>query len=155
MLPDPSGSGPWEAWPTVTMSRPVGGVCSRALAGIRFSDHPSEWPTFGLVAVILGVVRSRRGDVAAFAAGGNIAAAYWFTSSTSFTNPAIDVGRTLTDTFTGIAPLSVPAFVAAQVVGAAAAIAIAALVFHEREGTELVVPHLDLDPDLAREPEDR
>ena len=99
--------------------------------------------TFGLLSVILGVVRSGRGDLAAFAVGGYIAAAYWFTSSTSFANPAITVGRTLTDTFAGIAPSSVPAFVVAQVVGALAAIGFATYVFHEPRGTELVVAHLD------------
>ena len=109
--------------------------------------------TFGLLIVILGVVRSGRIGAAPFAVGGYIAAAYWFTSSTSFANPAIDVGRSLTDTFAGIAPSSVPAFIVAQVAGAALAIGFAALVFHERRGTELVVPHLDADrPDPSEEP---
>ena len=62
--------------------------------------------TFGLVLVILGVVRSGRSSVAAFAVGGYIVAAYWFTSSTSFANPAVTIARTLTDTFAGIAPRS-------------------------------------------------
>lgn len=103
--------------------------------------------TFGLLVVILGVVRSGRVAAAPFAVGGYIAAACWFTSSTSFANPAIDVGRSLTDTFAGIAPASVPAFVVAQVLGAALAIVFAAVVFHEPAGTELVVPHLDPDPE--------
>ena len=69
--------------------------------------------------VILGVVRVRpRADMAPFAVGAYIAAAYWFTSSTSFANPAVTIARTLTDTFAGIAPASVPAFVVVQVVGA-------------------------------------
>src|SRR5205807_5606354 len=66
--------------------------------------------TFGLLMVILGVVRSGRASTAPFAVGGYIAAAYWFTSSTSFANPAVTVGRTLTDTFAGIRPSSAPAF---------------------------------------------
>lgn len=107
--------------------------------------------TFGLLVVILGVVRSGRIGAAPVAVGGYIAAAYWFTSSTSFANPAIDIGRSLTDTFAGIAPSSVPAFVVAQVAGAVAAIGFAAFVFHERPGTELVVPHLEPDPDPTPE----
>ena len=62
--------------------------------------------TFGLLLVILGVVRAGRRRVVAFAVGGYIAAAYWFTSSTSFANPAVTIGRTLSDTFAGIAPAS-------------------------------------------------
>ena len=79
--------------------------------------------TFGLLLVIFGVVRSGRGSHVAYAVGGYISAAYWFTSSTSFANPAITVGRTLSDTFAGIAPSSVPAFVLAQLLGAALAVA--------------------------------
>lgn len=97
--------------------------------------------TFGLVAIIFGVVRSQRPDAAPVAVGGYIAAAYWFTSSTSFANPAITAGRTLTDTFSGIAPASAPAFVVAQLVGAVLAIAFARAVFHEPEGVELLVDH--------------
>ena len=64
--------------------------------------------TFGLLMVILGVVRSGRGSTAPFAVAGYIAAAYWFTSSTSFANPAVTIGRTLSNTFAGIDPASVP-----------------------------------------------
>lgn len=105
--------------------------------------------TFGLLMVILGVVRSGRADRAAYVVAGYIAAAYWFTSSTSFANPAITIGRSLTDTFAGIAPSSVPAFVVAQVLGGAIAVAFAVWVFHEPHGTELVVQHLDDRPDPA------
>ena len=77
--------------------------------------------TFGLVLVIFGLVRSGRLSQIAFAVGGYIAAAYWFTSSTSFANPAVTIARTLTHTGAGIAPKSVPMFVLAQVVGAALA----------------------------------
>ena len=76
--------------------------------------------TFGLLLVILGVVRSGRSSVAAYAVGGYIAAAYWFTSSTSFANPAVTIARTLTDTFAGIRPSSAPMFIVMQVVGGAA-----------------------------------
>jgi arsenate reductase len=77
--------------------------------------------TLGLVLVIAGVARSGRADRTAYAVGAYITAAYWFTSSTSFANPAVTVSRTLSDTFAGIAPASVPAFVAMQLAGAALA----------------------------------
>ena len=74
--------------------------------------------TFGLVLVIFGVVRARRAWAAPVVVGAYITAASWFTSSTSFANPAVTVARTLSDTFAGIAPGSVPPFLAAQVLGA-------------------------------------
>jgi glycerol uptake facilitator-like aquaporin len=73
--------------------------------------------TFGLVVVVFGVLRSGSRSHVAYAVGGYIAAAYWFTSSTSFANPAIAVARMLTDTFAGIAPGSVAMFVLMQLVG--------------------------------------
>lgn len=73
--------------------------------------------TFGLVLVVFGVVRSGSRQHVAYAVGGYISAAYWFTSSTSFANPAITLARSLTDTFAGIAPASVGPFVVAQLVG--------------------------------------
>jgi arsenate reductase len=97
--------------------------------------------TFGLVLVILGVVRMGRSSVAAFAVGGYIAAAYWFTSSTSFANPAVTIGRTLTNTFTGIAPSSAPMFIVMQVIGALLAVAIGAFLFPDVQAADLVVPH--------------
>jgi glycerol uptake facilitator-like aquaporin len=80
--------------------------------------------TFGLITIICGVVRSTNAAQTALAVGAYIAAAYWFTSSTSFANPAVTIARTLTDTFSGIAPVSALAFIAAQCVGAAGAIAL-------------------------------
>jgi glycerol uptake facilitator-like aquaporin len=76
--------------------------------------------TFGLVATILAVLRSRP-DLVAFAVGLYITAGYWFTASTSFANPAVTIARAFTDTFSGIQPDHVPAFIAAQLVGAALA----------------------------------
>ncbi|HKH25371.1 MAG TPA: MIP/aquaporin family protein [Acidimicrobiales bacterium] len=93
--------------------------------------------TFGL----LGVARSGRTTVAPFAVGGYIAAAYWFTSSTSFANPAVTVGRTLTDTFAGIALASVPAFVVAQLAGGLGAVALARFLHPDQPADALVVPH--------------
>jgi glycerol uptake facilitator-like aquaporin len=75
--------------------------------------------TLGLVMIVFGALRSPRIETVAFAVGGYIAAAYWFTSSTSFANPAVTLARTLSDTFAGIAPGSVPAFVLMQLVGGA------------------------------------
>ncbi|GAA3453628.1 aquaporin [Dactylosporangium matsuzakiense] len=73
--------------------------------------------TAGLLLLIFALARSGRAAVAPAAVGAYIGAAYWFTSSTSFANPAVTVGRAFTDTFAGIAPASVPGFVAAQIVG--------------------------------------
>jgi glycerol uptake facilitator-like aquaporin len=85
--------------------------------------------TFGLLLVIFGSLRSVRPEVVAFAVGGYITGAYWFTSSTSFANPAVTVARTFSDTFAGIAPGSVPAFVAMQVIGGLLAVALLAVLF--------------------------
>jgi len=85
--------------------------------------------TFGLVVIIFGSARSGRIDTVAFAVGGYIAAAYWFTSSTSFANPAVTFARMFSDTFAGIAPPSVPGFVLAQLVGGAAGLAFIRSVF--------------------------
>jgi glycerol uptake facilitator-like aquaporin len=76
--------------------------------------------TFGLMSVIWGCSR-RRADAAPFAVAAYIAAAYWFTASTSFANPAVTVARALTDTFAGIRPVDVPGFIGAQLAGAATA----------------------------------
>ncbi len=84
--------------------------------------------TFGLILTILGSVRFRRDWVPATVAV-YITAAYWFTSSTSFANPAITIARSLSDTFAGIAPGDVPAFIAAQLFGATAAAFVARLLF--------------------------
>ena len=96
---------------------------------LQFSTHartgPAQWlaevvATFGLVMTILGTLRARPSAVAPMV-GLYIAAAYWFTASTSFANPAVTIARSLTDTFSGIAPEHAPAFIAAQLVGAALA----------------------------------
>jgi glycerol uptake facilitator-like aquaporin len=96
---------------------------------------------FGLVLVILGVVRAGRAAVAAFAVGGYIIAAYWFTSSTSFANPAVTIGRMLSNTFAGIAPSSVPMFIVMQVLGALLAVALGVYLFPGIPAADLVVPH--------------
>ncbi len=96
------------------------------LAAVELSTHDRTgsglWlgevvATAGLVLVILGCVRAGRSDAIAWAVAGWIVAAYWFTSSTSFANPAVTIARTLSDTFAGISPASVPMFVLMQLVG--------------------------------------
>ncbi|HEU4568442.1 MAG TPA: aquaporin [Marmoricola sp.] len=88
--------------------------------------------TLGLVVVVFGALRSPRIETVAFAVGGYITAAYWFTSSTSFANPAVTVARMFSDTFTGIAPASAPAFVGMQLIGGVAGAGLVRLVHHDR-----------------------
>ena len=104
---------------------------------IQFSAHartgPGQWlseaiATFGLILTILGTVRHRPSWVPASVAA-YIMAAYWFTASTSFANPAITVARSLSDTFAGVAPADVLPFIAAQLVGAALAAMVARVLF--------------------------
>ena len=89
--------------------------------------------TFGLLTVVFGVVRSGRMTAVPVAVAGYIGAAYWFTSSTSFANPAVTVARTLSDSFAGIRPASAPVFVAAQLVAVGLAVGVARILFPEPE----------------------
>jgi len=91
--------------------------------------------TFGLLAVIWGCTRSRPGATP-FAVAAYITAAYWFTASTSFANPAVTIARALTNTFSGIRPQDVPAFLAAQIVGALAATLLFRWLLPSTEGME-------------------
>jgi glycerol uptake facilitator-like aquaporin len=99
--------------------------------------------TIGLLVVIFGVARSGRSSAAPVAVGAYIGAAYFFTSSTSFANPAVTVGRALTDTFAGIEPSSVPAFVACELVGAAVAVLLIRALYPNIADVadDVVVPH--------------
>jgi arsenate reductase len=99
--------------------------------------------TLGLLVVIFGVVRSGRASVAPFAVGAYIGGAYFFTSSTSFANPAVTVARMLSNTFAGIAPSSVPGFIVAQLVGAALAVGVIRLLYPSvaEVARDLIVPH--------------
>jgi glycerol uptake facilitator-like aquaporin len=126
----------WPAVPVYVVAQLAGAFVGVAVAHVMFGEplftasrHArdglpqivSEFvATFGLLAVIWGCVRSRAAAVP-FAVAAYITAAYWFTASTSFANPAVTVARSLTDTFTGIRPADVPAFVGAQLAGAVAA----------------------------------
>jgi glycerol uptake facilitator-like aquaporin len=89
--------------------------------------------TAGLVVVVFGSLRAGRLETIAYAVGAYITAAYWFTSSTSFANPAVTAARSLSDTFSGIAPASAPAFVCMQLVGGAVGLGLVALL-HPRRG---------------------
>jgi arsenate reductase len=111
---------------------------SRSTGGLWLGEVVA---TFGLLLVILGVVRSGRISTVPFAVAGYIAAAYWFTSSTSFANPAVTIGRTLTDTFAGIEPSSAPAFIVAQLTGGALAIGLARYLHPNLSAVDLIVPH--------------
>jgi arsenate reductase len=98
--------------------------------------------TVGLLLVVFGVVRSGRASVAPFAVAAYIASAYFTTSSTSFANPAVTVGRTLSDSFAGIAPRSAPAFVGMQLVGAVVGLGLVRLLHPAVTGDDdPVVPH--------------
>jgi len=99
--------------------------------------------TIGLLMTIFGVVRSGRSSAAPFAVGAYIGAAYFFTSSTSFANPAVSIGRAFTDTFAGIEPSSVPAFVGFQLVGLVLAVALIRTLYPDvaAVASEVVVPH--------------
>lgn len=113
----------------------VGGVVGAVVANLMFDldavsiagrhrDGSGRWlgevvATLGLLLVIFGAARTGRGERVAYAVGGYITAAYWFTSSTSFANPAVTIARTFSDTFAGIAPASVAMFIAMQLAGTA------------------------------------
>ena len=118
---------------TLSAAQVAGGGAGVVVANLMFDldavsvsgtsrDGPGQWlgevvATFGLVLIVFGSLRTARPSTVAVAVGGYISAAYWFTSSTSFANPAVTVARILSDTFAGIAPASAPAFVACQAVG--------------------------------------
>ncbi len=126
----------WRDVPAYVAAQLIGAVLGVWTAHLMFGErlfmlslHARSGPaqlvsefvaTFGLLSVIWGCSR-RRPDTVPFAVAAYIAAAYWFTASTSFANPAVTVARALTDTFAGIRPVDVPGFVVAQLAGAAAA----------------------------------
>lgn len=100
--------------------------------------------TFGLIMVIFALARTARTSSAPAAVGAYIGAAYWFTSSTSFANPAITIGRIFSNTFAGIAPSSVPGFVAAQIIGGALAYLAVKLLYPAitpADAARVVIPH--------------
>jgi glycerol uptake facilitator-like aquaporin len=118
----------------------VGACLGAVVANVMFDLPAVEWSTttrssgplwlsevvatIGLVLVIHGCVRTGRGAAVPFAVGVWIGSAYWFTSSTSFANPAVTIARTMSDTFAGIKPSSAPAFIGMQLIGALLAFAL-------------------------------
>jgi glycerol uptake facilitator-like aquaporin len=139
-LADASQGGiPWREVPAYVGAQVIGAFAGTAIAHVMFkqpalffaSQHRrdglaqlvSEFvATFGLLAVIRGSAR-RRPALVPFAVGAYITAAYWFTSSTSFANPAVTLARAASDTFAGIRPIDAPGFIGAQLAGAAVATA--------------------------------
>ena len=124
LIPEPA----WADPPRARIGELVDAVGHR-LAATGLAGLAEVVATLGLVLVVLGTVRSGRIDLVALAVGGYIAAAYWFTSSTSFANPAVTVARMFSDTFAGIDPASAPLFVLMQIVGGALGLALVLLLF--------------------------
>jgi len=151
------GGLPWAEVPAYLAAQVLGAVAGVAAAHLMFnlplffaSQHvrsgPSQWfsefvATFGLLAVIWGCVRFRS-EIVPFAVGGYITAAYWFTASTSFANPAVTIARSLTDTFAGIRPVDAPMFIVMQLLGELFATALFALLapIRKRDAEALLVP---------------
>ncbi len=137
----------------LVVSQFAGGVLGAIVANLMFdldavtiSDHHRASgghllgevvATLGLLVVIFGAARTGRTDRVAVTVGGYITAAYWFTSSTSFANPAVTVARLLSDTFAGIAPASVPGFIAMQLVGGVLGYALVRALFPNAATTPL------------------
>jgi glycerol uptake facilitator-like aquaporin len=145
----------------------TGGLAGAMLANAMFDRRALEFATkhrvtsghvigeivatAGLIALIFALARTGRTGLAASAVGAYIGAAYWFTSSTSFANPAVTFGRMFSDTFAGIAPTSVPAFMAAQLAGGLAGLGLVVTLYPDgvQSADEAVVPHI---PTASREP---
>ncbi|MCI0156545.1 aquaporin family protein [Leifsonia shinshuensis] len=143
------GGRPWRDLWTYIPAQILGCLAGAMLANLMFEQPAARWSsteratpahllaevvaTAGLILVIFVLARTGRSGIIAPAVGAYIGAAYWFTSSTSFANPAITIGRTITDTFAGIAPGSVPWYIGAQLVGAGIGLA-AVRLFAPRPG---------------------
>lgn len=148
----------WRSVPAYILAQIIGALAGVAIANVMFGDpvfFPSHHAragieqalseavaTFGLLATIWGCAR-RAPQLVAFAVPAYIVGAYWFTSSTSFANPAVTIARSLSDTFAGIRPIDAPVFIIAQLTGGAAA----TLLFHwidpvrKSETDPVTVPH--------------
>jgi arsenate reductase len=153
-----------------TAVQTVGAIAGALLANIMFDIDLTELSTkertgsnllvsevvatAGLIALIFALARTGRGVLAAPAVGAYIGAAYWFTSSTSFANPAVTVGRMFSDTFAGIDPGSVPPFVVAQLIGGAIGIAVIAYLYPGATASadDVVIPHTQPQPDSSADP---
>lgn len=149
---------PWNEVPAYVAAQIAGALAGTAIANTMFG-MPAFFPshhvrsglpiwlgefvaTFGLLVVIWGCVRFRS-SLTSFAVSGYIVGAYWFTSSTSFANPAVTIARSLTDTFAGIRPVDVPGYIIAEILGALAATAMFAWLapIRQREAQSVILPH--------------
>ena len=137
----------------------AGAIAGVVVANLMFDLDPVNWSTtdrsvsnlvlaesvatLGLLLVIFGIVRAGRSSAVAFAVGGYIAGAYYFTSSTRFANPAVTIARTMSDTFAGIEPASAPLFIAAQLVAVGVAIVVVRTLYPDiaEVADQVVVPH--------------
>ncbi len=118
------------------------------LLSTKVRSGPEQWlgefvATFGLLSVIWGCSRQHRAPVVPFAVASYIMAGYWFTSSTSFANPAVTIARALSDSFAGIRPADVPGFIFVQLVGAIAATLLFAWLvpISRSDAASVVMPH--------------
>ncbi|MCT4356922.1 aquaporin [Streptomyces sp. Je 1-79] len=143
----------------------VGGIGGAVLANamfaeplVRLSSHDRSaghlWlgeivATTGLVLLVLGLGRTAQQRLGPVLVASYIGAAYWFTSSTSFANPAVTIARAFSDTFAGIAPASVPTFIAAQLLGAGVGVALAVALFGRSAPAPDAVPASTGEPELA------
>jgi glycerol uptake facilitator-like aquaporin len=136
----------------------IGAIGGAVLANAMYALAPVSWSTHhrtgghlwlgevvataGLILLVFALARSGRASVAPAAVGAYIGAAYWFTSSTSFANPAVTIGRAFTDTFAGIAPASLVGFILAQLIGAAVGVAVTAALYPDAgaAAADVVVP---------------
>jgi glycerol uptake facilitator-like aquaporin len=139
---------PWSSTAIYIVSQVLGGLVGVWVAHLMFElpvwqfsirerTGPGQWlaeavATFGLLVTIFGCV-SRRADAIPYAVGLYITAAYWFTASTSFANPAVTIARSLSDTYAGIAPVGVIAFILAQFVGMIAAVILSRWLWPDRK----------------------
>ncbi|GAA3576328.1 aquaglyceroporin AqpS [Kribbella ginsengisoli] len=139
----------------------VGAIAGAVLANLMYAKAAVSWSTTdrstghlwlgeivataGLIVLIFALGWSGRAAVAPAAVGAYIGAAYWFTSSTSFANPAVSIGRAFSDTFAGIAPGSLVGFVVAQLFGAVVGVGLLAILYPDagRAADEIVTPHTD------------
>jgi arsenate reductase len=135
------GGMPWRDVPGYVAAQTSGACAGSIIANLMFGLGPVNFSaherggsallfseviaTFGLLLTVFGLTRGGRSPWIPAAVAAYIAGAYWFTSSTSFANPAVTIGRSLSNTFAGIAPSSVPGFVLAQATGGVAAVAVA------------------------------
>lgn len=147
----------WRDVPLYIIGQTVGAFVGVGIANVMFelpvffasqkvrtgsAQFLSEFvATFGLLAVIWGCVQLPSKFIVPFAVAAYIIAAYWFTSSTSFANPAVTLARTMSDTFAGIRLVDAPLFIVAQFLGAFASTMLFRWLIPQKEGEEIVIPH--------------